>query len=215
MEKRSVTNYTRLQFKEHLIRQGLEGGKKAAYALRQAVYAKIQNPDDTEIVAKVIANLDGLAKAYKTNDVENFMLGFTQAKASFDFVDIGEIRADAKIKDIARFNLRNYNCAQILLGGVSHDASYLHFFAEVRDDVTANRVALIEGPPVIKEVVSTGIAITSFEAIFSTETLADRAKTSTASSSVVSTPVSVAAAPFTCKCLHLLLSQTTFSRYSG
>lgn len=37
------------------------------------------------------------------NDLKDFMLGFTQAKASFDFVDVGygKERADSKIKGLA------------------------------------------------------------------------------------------------------------------
>jgi hypothetical protein len=89
------------------------------------VAEQCQNPDETEIIAKVVANLSGLNKAMKRdgsvdseNDLKDFMLGFTQAKASFDFVDVGhgKERADSKIKETARFNLRNLNCKQILLG---------------------------------------------------------------------------------------------------
>lgn len=54
-----------------------------------------------------MANLGGLARAMvrdgvieNVNDLKDFMLGFTQAKASFDFVDVGygKERADSKIK---------------------------------------------------------------------------------------------------------------------
>jgi hypothetical protein len=41
---------------------------------------------------------DGLIE--NANELRDFMLGFTQAKASFDFVDVGygKERADSKIK---------------------------------------------------------------------------------------------------------------------
>jgi hypothetical protein len=54
------------------------------------------NADETEIMAKVVVNFRGLNKAMlrdgcvsTEHDLRDFMLGFTQAKASFDFVDVG------------------------------------------------------------------------------------------------------------------------------
>jgi hypothetical protein len=86
----------------------MDGGKKAANALRTAVIEQYDDiPDDTEVVAKVCANISGLAKAMKRDgsldnpdDLRDFTLGFTQGKASFDFVDVGhgKERADSKIK---------------------------------------------------------------------------------------------------------------------
>lgn len=97
-----------LQFREELIRQGLEGGKKAANALRNAVLEQCPDiTDDVEVIAKVCANITGLAKAMKRDgsldnmeDLREFTLGFTQGKASFDFIDVGhgKERADEKIK---------------------------------------------------------------------------------------------------------------------
>lgn len=60
------------------------------------------------------------------------MIGFTQAKASFDFIDVGhgKERAMEKIKELTRFHLKNQNCKQILLG-ISHDAGYAPFLDEV------------------------------------------------------------------------------------
>lgn len=63
--------------------------------------------DDIEVSAKIVANLRGLASALvrdsaidNIEDLKNFTLGFTQAKASFDFVDVGygKERADSKIR---------------------------------------------------------------------------------------------------------------------
>ena len=60
-----------------------------------------------EVVAKVCANITGLSKAMlrdgcleNSEDLRDFTLGFTQGKASFDFVDVGhgKERADSKIK---------------------------------------------------------------------------------------------------------------------
>jgi hypothetical protein len=98
------------QFQDAYIRQGIEGGKKAAYALYSAVLERCGNLlGDVEIIARVCANLAGLTKAMKRdgslandNDLKDFTLGFTQAKASFDFVDVGhgKERADTKVKGV-------------------------------------------------------------------------------------------------------------------
>ncbi|KAK9424511.1 putative C3H1-type domain-containing protein [Seiridium unicorne] len=184
-----------LIFKDHLIKQGLEGGNKAAYALRQAVYAKV--PDDTEIVAKVVANLGGLAKTLKRNEneVKEFMLGFTQASASFDFIDVAGAGAASKIEATARFNLRNYNCKQILIG-VS-DPGFARLFTQVIDDVKASRIVLLEGCPSAsgREIAATGIDITNFDAIFRSDKV--NASAATTASSLASTPASISATPFT------------------
>ncbi|KAK7948499.1 uncharacterized protein PG986_009385 [Apiospora aurea] len=172
-----------LIFKEHLIKQGLEGGKKAAYALRQEISRRCDNADDTEIITKVVANLTGLAKAMKRDgtienetDLRDFMLGFTQAKASFDFIDVGhgKERADSKIKETTRWNLRNFNCKQILLG-VSHDAGYAPFLDEIlRDDNTRKRITILEGFPTVREIIATGANVVNFDDLFRTDKLVDR-----------------------------------------
>lgn len=105
-----ATNLLVLQFNTELIQQGLEGGKKAANTLRNAVLEQCPDlPEDTEVIAKVCANLMGLGKAMKRDgclenieDLRDFTLGFTQGKASFDFIDVGhgKERADSKIKGL-------------------------------------------------------------------------------------------------------------------
>jgi hypothetical protein len=102
-----------LQFNTELVQQGLDGGKKAANALRNAVLEQCSDlSEDTEVIAKVCANVSGLGKAMKRDgclenpeDLRDFTLGFTQGKASFDFVDVGhgKERADSKIKGLVTF----------------------------------------------------------------------------------------------------------------
>jgi hypothetical protein len=97
-----------LQFKEAFTSQGIDGGKKAAYALRAAILEQCgTHAGEIEVIANVYANLAGLCKAMRRDgslahesDLKDFSLGFTQAKASFDFVDVGhgKERADNKIK---------------------------------------------------------------------------------------------------------------------
>lgn len=97
----------RVKFQDRFVRGGIEGGKKAAYALRAAVAEQCDQTYDTEIQAKVVANLGGLSRAMARDgaiehpsDLRDFALGLTQAKASFDFIDVGhgKEKADSKIK---------------------------------------------------------------------------------------------------------------------
>ncbi|TVY31844.1 hypothetical protein LSUB1_G008757, partial [Lachnellula subtilissima] len=172
-----------LLFNETLISQGLEGGKQAANALRNSV---LQNcgelADEIEVIAKVCANMSGLAKAMRRDgslanpdDLRDFTLGFTQGKASFDFIDVGhgKERADSKIKECMRWHLRNHNCKQILLG-ISHDAGYAPFLDEVVGQDDRNRITIIEGYPTVRELAATGIQIMNFNALFRTDKLVDR-----------------------------------------
>lgn len=174
-----------LLFKDHYIKQGLEGGKKAAYALRAAILSQCgDHADEIEVIAKVCANLTGLCKAMRRDgslenesDLKDFTLGFSQGKASFDFVDVGfgKERADTKIKETTKWNLRNFNCKQIILG-ISHDAGYAPFLDEVlRDDSTRRRITVIEGFPTVRELVSTGVHILNLnDTLFRAEKLVDR-----------------------------------------
>jgi hypothetical protein len=93
-----------------LVHQGIEGGKQAANALRNSVLKHCSElTDEIEIMAKVCANITGLSNAMRRDgslanpdDLRDFTLGFTQGKASFDFIDVGhgKERADSKIKGI-------------------------------------------------------------------------------------------------------------------
>ena len=98
------------QFNKEYIKQGIEGGKQAAAALRNIILEQCGDlTDEIEIMAKVCTNLSGLSKALLRDgsidspDVfRDFTIGFTQGKASFEFVDVGhgKERADSKIRGI-------------------------------------------------------------------------------------------------------------------
>ncbi|KAF3343546.1 Cytochrome c oxidase subunit 7A [Verticillium dahliae VDG2] len=175
-----------LIFQDHFVQAGIEGGKKAAYALRRAIVSLCgQFADEVEIVAKVCANLTGLARAMRRDgcieaefDLKEFALGFTQAKAHFDFIDVGygKERADSKIKELTRWHLRNYNCKQILLG-VSHDAGYAPFLDEILQDHDSRaRVTVIEGSPTVRELRDTKVNVIQFEELFRADKLINRHK---------------------------------------
>ncbi|PMD51482.1 uncharacterized protein K444DRAFT_543963 [Hyaloscypha bicolor E] len=109
------------------------------------------------------------------DDLRDFVLGFTQGNASFDFIDVGhgKERADSKIKECMCWHLRNHNCKQILLG-ISHDAGYAPFLDEVVTQDDHYRITIVEGPRTIRELTATGLQILNFNNIFRTEKLVDR-----------------------------------------
>ncbi|KAK3944539.1 hypothetical protein QBC46DRAFT_337578 [Diplogelasinospora grovesii] len=172
-----------LLFQDAFIRQGLEGGKKAAYALRSAILKECgEHAAGVEVIARVYTHLGGLSRAMRLDgcidhesDLKNFSLGFTQAKASFDWVDVGQgkERADNKIKEATNWNLRNHNCKQVILG-ISHDSGYAPFLDEIfQDEANRRRVTIMEGYPTTRELVATGVNILGnlTEALFRSEKL--------------------------------------------
>lgn len=203
------------QFKEDFIKQGVDGGKKAAYALRSAILAECGvHASGLEVIAKVYANLAGLCRAMRRDGcldsetlLKDFTLGFTQAKASFDFVDVGhgKERADNKVKGMPRRRLRagdganarapettkwhlnNSNCKQVILG-ISHDAGYAPFLDELFQDPPVRvRVTVLEGIPTVRELSSTGVNILNLNHnLFRSEKLVGRALLDSSVESVVS-----------------------------
>ncbi|POR30922.1 Uncharacterized protein TPAR_08866 [Tolypocladium paradoxum] len=174
-----------LIFREHWIKLGFEGGKAAAEALRAAIAGVCgDRADDVEIVAKAVADVDGLAKALARDgsldsptDLRDFVAGFTHAHASFDFVDVGHTKgaASSKLKENTKWHLRNHNCKHILLG-VSHDAGYAPFLDEIlEDENTRQCITVIEGVPAANELVATNVNIMDLGGdLFRSEKLSDR-----------------------------------------
>lgn len=183
-----------------MIRKRNEGGKIAAAALRAAVANIVgDRANELEVLARVVANVSGLGKAMvrdgcldNQQDFKDFTLGFTQAKASFDFIDVGygKERADTKIKgthlsildrsgltraETTRWHLQNSNCKQILLG-ISHDAGYAPFLDEIlTDSQTRGRISVLEGFPTVRELRETRVHIERFSRdVFRTTKLVDR-----------------------------------------
>ncbi|KAK4122856.1 hypothetical protein N657DRAFT_656918 [Parathielavia appendiculata] len=162
-----------LIFKQSFIAQGVEGGKKAAYALRSAILEQCgSHAANIEIITKVYANLAGLGKAMRRDGslsnechLKDFSLGFTQAKASFDFVDVGhgEERADDKIRG-----------RELFLASPTKPVA--PFFDELFQDVSLRiRVTVLEGIPAVRELAATGVNILNLnDRLFRSEKLVDR-----------------------------------------
>lgn len=131
------------------------------------------------------------------------MLGFNQARATFDFIDVGggKGRVESQIKgesfpppvpvpglapsrtqrvltrttEIARWHVKNYNCRHIAIG-ISPDARYAPFIQElVADETMRQRLSIIEGVPVPSTFVAAGLSVVKLERdLFRTEKLTDR-----------------------------------------
>lgn len=71
---------------------------------------------------------------------------------------------------LTRWNLRNHNCKQILLG-ISHDAGYAPFLDEISEK---HKITIIRGPPTVPELINTGIQVLDFSELFRTEKLINR-----------------------------------------
>lgn len=171
-----------LLFQDAWVRQGIEGGKKAANALRGAVARQwTDKSQDVQIIAKVVANCSGLVRTLNSHDLRDFAIGFTQGHAAFDFVDVGsrkERRADPKIRDNTRWHLGNQNCQQILLG-VGHDAGYAALLQELfrADPAARDRISVIEGgaSAIAADIRATGVNTTRLDKdLFRADKLVER-----------------------------------------
>lgn len=149
--------------------------------------AKYCEPEDVEISCKIVANLEGLSRTlvrggYIANErvVKDFTLGFTQAKASFDFIDVGygKERADSKIKETTRWHLQNHNCKHIFLG-ISHDAGYAPFLDEIFQEARVrDLISIVEGAPTVRDLRKvTDKVVYLDEELFRTEKLIEKAVT--------------------------------------
>ncbi|KAF3766097.1 hypothetical protein M406DRAFT_88894 [Cryphonectria parasitica EP155] len=172
-------------FQKQYIERGMEGGKHAAYTLRNAILRECHDQTGQfEVITRFIANLSGLAMITRASGTvesettfKDFTLGFTQGMASFDFIDVGpgKERTDTKIKEAIRWHLRNHNCKQIVLA-ISHDSGYASFLDEIiRDTETRQRVTILEGVPTHRDLRATNLNILNLnKELFRAEKLVDR-----------------------------------------
>lgn len=97
-------------FLDEFLREGEQGGRRAAAQLSAAVQnymdAEADIPRGARVVCRIYANVRGLGdvlvRAGSIEDIgqfEDFVRGFTRGKTLFDFIDVGagKDRADEKI----------------------------------------------------------------------------------------------------------------------
>ncbi|KAI9811468.1 MAG: hypothetical protein M1827_005451 [Pycnora praestabilis] len=157
-------------FQERFLRNGANGGREAADELLGKVKEYLATfldgyDDKTNVVVRAYANLKDLAYACVKKQLlpsaivfENFVSGFTQRQALFDFVDVGagKERADHKIRENLRMSLANWQCKHVVLG-CCHDAGYAPFLEQfAANDADAERITLLEGTPVASKISALG-----------------------------------------------------------
>ena len=112
-----------MMFNQAYLRDGANGGMRAAAALHDAVAewaaANVVDCDaDVKVVVRVYASVKSLADAYirsgvvtSPTQVEEFSRGFTRGNALFDFVDLGYGKggADADDKLAGKSHVRSQN----------------------------------------------------------------------------------------------------------
>ncbi|KAI9671490.1 MAG: hypothetical protein M1817_003541 [Caeruleum heppii] len=189
-------------FQDNLLQKGEQGGKDAAGLLATTVRDYLQRdfqsiPSDCKIVARLYANVKGLAEACYFDGIvpspaviEDFARGFTKGRHLFDFIDVGsgKERADNKVSGRAHFlpstqearfdtfaevlklHLYDRHCRQILFG-CSHDNGYAPTLDDYTSDAAcAGRITLLEGTPFEKELekIRPWFTSTKFEKLFRT-----------------------------------------------
>lgn len=115
---RFITEH-RVKFRDELVTQGLDGGKRAANLLKQAVEEELKSSVPTaahhlQVIIRVYANVKGLANTYKEMDVvseptlDQFVRGFNMGDAMCDYIDAGNGKecSDEKVKGMVATQLR-------------------------------------------------------------------------------------------------------------
>ncbi|KAI5460831.1 hypothetical protein BGZ63DRAFT_358947 [Mariannaea sp. PMI_226] len=177
-----------MPFKDELVKQGLEGGKKTASLLKQAVEEKLRSSGvvtahHLQVIIRVYANVKGLVKKYKEMEVltettfDEFVRGFNIGDVMCDYVDAGNGKecSDEKVKATVRFNLDDVHCQQVLFGGTA-DNGYARLLGPIAElETVLGRVTLIEGPPFAQElvVIKNKFRSVSFENLFRDQKLPD------------------------------------------
>ena len=123
-------------FEDDLIRDGADGGTRAAKRLSDAVEHSLRRKgiEKCDVIIRVYANLVGLSKAlYKAGlcgaekrSLAPFTAGFNRAYGLSDFVDAGELKenADFKLRAMLDLYAENSHCKHIYLAAC-HDVGYV------------------------------------------------------------------------------------------
>jgi len=112
-------------------------------------------------------------------------------------VEGGKGKLTSLCAEATKWNLRNVNCKQIVLG-ISHDAGYAPFLDEVlRDDETRRRITILEGFPAVRDLVATNInRLNLNDILFRSEKLIDRSARLPTPPQLLSSPsIALASAP--------------------
>ncbi|KAF1941492.1 hypothetical protein EJ02DRAFT_347714 [Clathrospora elynae] len=167
-------------FLDELIRDGEQGGRRAASQLHASIQQYIENeandtPIASRVVCRIYANVRGLGDVLvragaieEIGQFEDFVRGFTRGKTLFDFIDVGagKDRADEKIIESFKLFSQDYHCRRLLFG-CSHDNGYARALEECSDRAELlKKVVLLEGVPFEKELVPLPYNTKKFPGLF-------------------------------------------------
>jgi hypothetical protein len=126
------------QFEDSLIKDGAEGGVRAANLLHDTIRDRLSRRgreyENCKIMVRAYTNLAGLSKTlaragligHEARSLSPFCSNFTRAQDLFDFIDAGDKKenADNKIREMFRLFVENNQCKHIFFAGC-HDNGYL------------------------------------------------------------------------------------------
>ncbi|GLA47858.1 hypothetical protein AnigIFM63604_002795 [Aspergillus niger] len=198
-----------MNFNDALIRQGYNGGRKAAMLLRKSVERHIRDIDpqaspNIQYRIRVYANVPGLMKTYREAHIlrsnealDPFIRGFNMENSLCDFIDAGNGKecSDVKIRAMFEQDILDVHCRRIVFCG-STDNGYARILGSHQG---SNRISLVQGAPFAWEMeqLASEFQTTSFPEVFRSTKLPSRAssfsafKTASANSSPSSSPTSL------------------------
>ncbi|GKZ20964.1 hypothetical protein AbraIFM66951_010211 [Aspergillus brasiliensis] len=198
-----------MNFNDALIRQGYNGGRKAAMLLRKSVERHIRDIDpqaspNIQYRIRVYANVPGLMRTYREAHIlrsnealDPFIRGFNMENSLCDFIDAGNGKecSDVKIRATFEQDILDVHCRRIVFCG-STDNGYARILSSHQG---SNRISLVQGAPFAWEIeqLASEFQTTSFPEVFRSMKLPSRAssfsafKTASANSSPSSSPTSL------------------------
>ncbi|PYH31089.1 uncharacterized protein BO87DRAFT_399787 [Aspergillus neoniger CBS 115656] len=198
-----------MNFNDALIRQGYNGGRKAAMLLRKSVERHIRDIDpqaspNIQYRIRVYANVPGLMKTYREAHIlrsnealDPFIRGFNMENSLCDFIDAGNGKecSDVKIRATFEQDILDVHCRRIIFCG-STDNGYARILGSHQG---SNRISLVQGAPFAWEMeqLASEFQTTSFPEVFRSTKLPSRAssfsafKTASANSSPSSSPTNL------------------------
>ncbi|KAL6863275.1 hypothetical protein ACO1O0_003522 [Amphichorda felina] len=187
-EKR-IKDLNHEKFQDELVKQGMDGGKKAAGLLKQAVEEKLKatsaaSVHHLQVIVRVYANMKGLDKTYKElqilpefTTIDEFVRGFNMGYSMCDYVDAGNGKecSDEKVKATFKLHLEDIHCHKILFGGTADNGYARMLEPYLQNETDRGRIILLEGPPSAQELakIRDRFETLSFDNIFRTQKLPD------------------------------------------
>ncbi|QRV98897.1 hypothetical protein RhiJN_26916 [Ceratobasidium sp. AG-Ba] len=136
-------------FNENLLMLGAEGGRDAAFRLRQHIITHYGSNQD--LLVHIFFNREGLGKTLKSflgiqpGTFSAFITGFNTASPLMSMLDVGAGKeaADAKIREQMRIFVRFPHVKKIYFGG-GHDNGYTNNLAAIHNEGFLDKVVLLQ-----------------------------------------------------------------------